>query len=416
MKRFITAALALIVAITATPARRSAPQTPMNRSTNASPLVGGNNQFALDLYAKLSTDNQDNLFFSPYSITTALAMIYAGARGETAEQMQRTLHLTQDQAQTSAAFASLLAATKSKDAGSSGYRLDVANALWGQRGYQFLPEYLKLARTSFDAHLAEVDFSGDVEGARRTINAWVERQTQGKIKDLFKPGMLKPLTRLALTNAIYFKGEWTRKFDEAATRNEPFKVSARQTVTAPLMNQSGRFSYMEDAEMQVISLPYGKRQTAQGDGELSMLVILPRSIDGLARLERELNVGKLSGIVESLRPQQVAVTLPRFKATSEFTLNTELAEMGMPLAFSPNADFSGMNGRRDLYLSIVVHKAFVDVNEEGTEAAAATGGAVVLRAMRSNIFRADHPFIYIIRDNRTGSILFMGRLMNPTAA
>ncbi|HZT83548.1 MAG TPA: serpin family protein [Gemmataceae bacterium] len=371
-------------------------------------VVKGDNEFALDLYAKLRAQ-EGNLFLSPASIATALAMTYGGARGETAEQMAKALHFTLPPDRLHPAFAALLKEinTPGKE---RGYQLSTANALWGQKGYHFLPGYLKLTRDNYGAGLNEVDFAGNTEGARKTINLWVEKETHDKIKDLIKPGMLDGMTRLVLTNAIYFKGDWVRKFKKERTREEPFFAPGGKQVKTPLMHETSTFKYLDGGTFQALELPYKGR-------ELSMVVLLPKKNDGLPDLEKQLTAARLNEWLGKLRPEEVNVTLPRFKMTAEFQLSSQLSALGMKRAFSKQADFSGMNGGQEpLFISDVIHKAFVDVNEEGTEAAAAT--AVIVRATSAQphvppTFRADHPFVFLIRDNRSGSLLFLGRLVNP---
>jgi serpin B len=374
-----------------------------------SSLVEGNSQFAVDLYGKLR-NQPGNLFFSPSSISTALAMTYAGARGETAEQMARVLHFPSPQDKLPKAFASLHQALRPV-AEKPGYRLHVANRLWGQQGYHFLPDFLAVTRDHFHAELAEVDFIGHTELARETINEWVEKQTQDKIKDLVTRGALTPLSRLVLTNAIYFKGDWTRPFPKAATRDEIFHVSSDKSTTAPLMHKTDDFKFAAVDGLKALELPYG-------NGDLSTVVLLPDEIDGLAALEQKLSYESLTRWTNGLQKRKVQVFLPRFKLTSDFSLSTVLAAMGMPLAFD-GADFTGISTQEPLYISAVLHKAFVDVNEEGTEAAAATGVVIATRAAmiprEPPLFRADHPFLFLIVDNRTKSILFLGRVVNPKA-
>jgi serpin B len=382
---------------------------PESRNQGMAAVVKGNNGFAFDLYAQLRSQ-AGNLFLSPYSVSTALAMTYAGARGQTAEQMAKVLRFPLDQARLHPAFAAVI-----REVNGAGkpraYELHVANALWGQQGFGFLPGFLKLTRDNYAAGLHQVDFAGHTEAARRTINAWVEKQTKDKIKELFKPGLLNGLTRLVLTNAIYFKGLWQAAFPKKNTAPGDFLLTAGGRVRVPLMHQEHELLYHDGGTFQMLELPYK-------GGELSMVVLLPKKTDGLAALEKALTEDRLAAGLSRLRPHQVDVTLPSFKVTAEFGLNQTLAAMGMRDAFVPRvADFSGMNGKRNLFIQAVVHKAFVDVNEEGTEAAAATGVAVGVCSYTPPppraVFRADHPFVYLIRDHRTGSILFVGRLTNP---
>ncbi|NLE38060.1 MAG: serpin family protein, partial [Pirellulaceae bacterium] len=282
------------------------------------------------------------------------------------------------------------------------------NRLWGQTGYHFLPAFLQVTREDYGAELAQVDFARNTEAARRTINTWVEDKTEKRIQDLIAPGVLDQATTLVLTNAIYFKGDWQRQFKAEATKEAPFLINPQEKVAVPMMHQRGDFGYGDAGDAQILELPYVGR-------DLSMFVLLPKRVDGLADLEQKFTLDNLNTWTSGLRRRNVEVYLPKFTMTSSFRLDRVLSAMGMPLAFSGEADFSGMNGRHDLFISAVIHKAFVDVNEEGTEAAAAT--AVVMEraaAVPENlVFRADHPFLLLIRDNRTGSILFLGRMANP---
>jgi serpin B len=363
------------------------------------------NAFTFDLYGKLR-EKDGNLFCSPASISTALAMTYAGARGQTADEMARALHFSLDPDRLHPAFAALLHDLHA-DPKTTSYQLHVANALWAQKGHAFLPAYTRLVRDNYGAGLEEVDFAGATEEARRTINAWVEKQTRDKIKELFRPGVIKPDARLVLTNAIYFKGDWKAPFKKERTHDGPFHLTGGGMATVPLMEQTARFGYYEGEVSQVLELPYAGK-------DLSMVVFLPKKADGLAELERRLTAESVSAAVAKLRPEEVQVTLPRFKVTSEFSLNETLEALGVKQAFGSQADFSGMDGERDLYLSAVVHKAYVDVNEEGTEAAAATGAVISKLSLPVGpVFRADHPFVFLIRDRRSGSILFLGRITNP---
>jgi serpin B len=373
-----------------------------------SQVVAGNNQFAFDLYAHLARE-EGNLFLSPSSISTALAMTYAGARSQTAAEMAKTLHFALDQQHLHPAFAALLRDWKAEGK-KRGYELSIANALWGQKGFGWLPDFLNVTRTNYGAGLLEVDFVGNTELARKTINDWVEQQTRDKIKELFKPGVLDANTRLVLTNAIYFKGDWAAQFKKEQTKDEPFLVTADKKVQTPLMHRTGKYKYLDGGTFQALELPY------KGD-DLSMVVLLPKKVDGLAEMEKTLSAARLGEWLGKLRKQEVVVTLPKFKMTREFQLNRVLAAMGMPSAFDKDrADLTGMNGTGPkLFISVVVHKAFVDVNEEGTEAAAATGVGISLTSapVPTAAFRADHPFVFLIRDNHSGSVLFLGRVANP---
>jgi serpin B len=372
-------------------------------------VVEGNNAFAVALYHQLGGQT-GNLFFSPESISTALAMAYAGARGNTASEMAKALHYTLPPGQLHPAMGALL---RNLNAPHSDYQLNVANALWAQQGYTFLDQFLNLLKTDYGAGLQQVDFKGAPEAARSTINQWVEQKTEDKIKDLLAPGALRPDTRLVLTNAIYFKGDWQTQFDKAQTRNEDFYLSQTKSATAPLMHREGSFGYFDGGTFQVLEIPYKSN-------ELSLIVLLPKERSGLPGLENTMTASKMQQWLSKVAPvSKVIVTIPRFKSTQEFELSAALRALGMPQAFASGADFSGMTGKRDFAISAVIHKAFVDVNEEGTEAAAATAVTMRALAMRAGpappVFRADHPFIFLIRDNSSRSILFMGRITDPAS-
>ncbi len=372
--------------------------------------VAGNTRFALDLYSNLK-GRAGNLFFSPYSLSSALAMTSAGARGETARAMTATLHLSPDPATSHAAFGSLMARINGGKP-SAGETLTIANALWGQTGEAFLADFLQIARTHYGAGLEQVDFAADPEAARQTINAWVEKQTQDKIRDLIGPSVLTRQTSLVLTNAIYFKAAWQSPFHEAQTRKEAiFRALGGRKVTVPMMAQTGHFGYHDGGTFQAVELPY------RGN-ERSMVVLLPKQVDGLGALEDSLNEAKLSACIKGLANKRVELELPRFQLSEGFELSKVLSALGMGVAFDPSrADFSGMTGQRDRYVSNVLHKAYVDVNEAGTEAAAATAVVMMPTAMpvatRTVEFHADHPFLFLIRDRSSGSVLFLGRVVDP---
>jgi serine protease inhibitor len=374
-------------------------------------LVQGNNVFAFDLYGKLH-EADGNLFFSPYSISSALAMTYAGANCRTAEEMAKTLRLSPDKAQSAAAFQSLIAAINGKG-DRRAYQLYTANALWGQQGDELRPDFLKLTEQYYGAGLHQVDFRNATDAARQTINRWVEEQTSNKIKDLLRPGAVGPSTSLVLTNAIYFKAAWMQEFWEKATKQEAFHVSGANDVNVPMMHKMEECNYFESGDFQLLDLPYEQRQ-------LSLLVVLPKKADGLATVEKTLTADDLAAWLPKMKTYQVDIALPKFKMTAEFKLKEVLSALGMPTAFSRGADFTGISTTPPgLFIENVIHKAYVDVHEKGTEAAAAT--AVVMDRASAPVshpkavFRADHPFVFMIRDNQTGSILFMGRVANPNS-
>lgn len=374
--------------------------------------VAGNTNFAFALYGKLKDDPnvtvpKGNLFFSPYSISTALVMTYGGARGETQKQMANVLHFTLPRQNLYSAFGTLQKQLVQKDK-TCGYQLLLANALWGQKSEPFLKEFLDFTEYYYGAGFSQLDFVNETEQSRHTINSWVEEKTNNKIKDLIPPGGIDEQTALVLTNAIYFKGEWKIKFSKWKTRKADFTVSTKDKVKVPMMHLKEDFKYYEDEKLQTLELPY------KGD-EISMLVILPSEPEGIREIENTLTTENLNILLSKIKSTKVDVFFPKFKMTwGTFSLKNTLVVLGMPEAFEPEkADFSGMNGKRDLWISDVFHKTFIEVNEEGTEAAAATG-VVMSKALHIEpVFRADHPFIFIIKDNHSGSILFMGRVINP---
>ena len=396
--------------LSAQPPARNDVQNPRSQSPRpteeARQVAQSTNTFAIDLYKKLKTEDE-NLFFSPASIATALAMTYAGAEGQTERQMAEVLHFRLEEDRLHNGFADFSQILNSTG---KGYQLTMANRLWGQKDYPFQPGFLTLTRKAYGAELAPVDFAQS-EQARRQINDWVEKQTQGKIEDLIPSGLLDSATRMVLTNAIYFKGKWAAEFSKNATKPTPFHISEGKQVNVPMMHQKESFPYAETGDLKLLELPYGGQ-------DLSMVVLLPKKQNALADLESQLSAESLAEWSKSARKQEVLVFLPRFKMTAEFELAKVLGALGMTLPFSDRADFSGMSSAEDLMISEVLHKAFVEVNEEGTEAAAATGVVVRVTAAPAEpvVFKADHPFLFLIRDNRTGAILFLGRVMNPNAA
>jgi serpin B len=387
--------------------------SPDASTADTSDLVLGNTAFALDLYQAVR-EGQDNLFYSPYSISLALAMTYAGARGETERQMADTLHFSLSQDRLHPAFNGLDLALASRGEGAEGkdeggFRLNIVNALWGQEGYAFLPDFLDLLAENYGAGLRLVDFEGDAESSRVAINDWVEDQTEGRIEDLIRRGLLNELTRLVLTNAIYFNAAWSEPFEPDQTEDGVFHLPDSGQVTVPMMRHVTSYGYAEGPGFQAVELPYDGR-------ELSMVVLLPAE-GRFGAFEDSLDAGQLDGILGDLHPQEVALTMPRFEIESELDLGEVLAAMGMPDAFSMAADFSGMDGTDMLFIKEVVHKAFVSVDEAGTEAAAATAVIMQLKGMPGQPVEVtlDRPFLFFIRDMETGAILFVGRIMDPSA-
>lgn len=387
--------------------------SPVVNQTDMAALVDGNNAFAFDAYQALLKEG-DNLFYSPYSISLALAMTYAGARSDTGQQMASTLHYTLPQERLHPALNSLDLELSRRGQGAKGkdgkgFRLNIVNAIWGQKGYKFLSAFLDTLAVNYGAGLRVLDFMGAAEPSRITINNWVSDQTEGKIKDLIPQGAIDAMTRLVLTNAIYFNAAWQYPFQKDVTSNGTFHLLGGGEVTVPMMRQTESFGYAEGNDYQAVELPYDGR-------ELSMLILLPQSGQFTA-FEKSLDAKRANGIIQALSPKQIALTMPKFEFTSSFSLKKTLSSMGMPIAFTEDADFSGMTGKRDLFISDVIHKAFVSVDEEGTEAAAATAVIMVATAMPASPIEVtiDRPFIFLIRDIETGTILFIGRVLNPGA-
>ena len=398
----------LLVCLVAIVGRETAAEQPKPPDNAA--LVRNDSQFAVDLYVQLNREQGGkNLFFSPMSISLALAMTAAGAHGPTQAEMVKVLHLDADLAQTHAHYHQLL--EKWNAAGQQrAYQLRMANRLWGQKGFPLRPEFRALTRQQYGSETMLLDFARP-QTASEKINRWVEDQTNGKIAEIVRRESLTAKTRLVLTNAVYFKGAWVQTFDKRNTREEDFTISAKEKVKTPLMHRQLKAGYAEEPAFQMIEMPYAGR-------ELSMVVFLPKKADGLQALERTITIDTLAELLSKLQVSEVSVYLPKFKLESSFDLKPTLKTMGMKHAFD-KADFSRISSAEDVVISAVLHKAYVDVNEEGTEAAAATA-VIISRGMATPPsepipeFRADHPFLFLIRDTKSGSILFMGHLTNPT--
>ena len=383
-------------------------------TSDATDLVAGNSAFAFELYQALR-EEPGNLFFSPYSISLALAMTYAGARGETELQMADTLEFALSQDSLHPAFNQLDLELASRGEGAAGkdekgFRLNIVNAIWGQEGYEFLDEFLDTLAESYGAGLRLLDYINEPEESRVIINDWVEDQTEGRIEDLIPKGVIDPLTRLVLANAIYFNAAWLDPFPEG-TVDAPFNLLDGGEVLVPMMSQqTSAFGYAEGDGYQAVELPYDGR-------EMSMVILLPDS-GRFDEFEAALDAGVVNAIAEALAYRfDVALTMPRFEFESKFRLSEALSDMGMPIAFvEAEADFSGMNGEGRLFIQDVVHKAFVAVDEAGTEAAAATAVIVSIVSERQRVeVNVDRPFVFLIRDIETGTILFVGRVLSPSA-
>ncbi len=387
----------------------------------ASSVVEANNLFAMDLYSKYSEQKDGNIFFSPYSISTALAMTYEGARGETADEIRNVFHYP-DKETLRVGNAGVY---NEINAPNQEYRLSVANALWAEQTYPFLSEYLQIVSDYYGGGVKNMNFKGNPDGSRIEINKWVEDKTNGKIKDLIPAGVITDMTRLVLTNAIYFKGNWLWEFDKSKTRELDFRINSANIVKTEMMYMDpdkARFSYANLEKLQILELPY------KGD-KISMLILLPKQgkeydfetgeeiIYDYSLEDVNLSYEDLENYKSKMAEEKLdAIYLPKFEFDTKYFMSKDLKEMGMSTAFSLDADFSGIDGNGDLFITDVIHQAFVKVDEEGTEAVAATAvvmGETASRQVFTKTFRADHPFIFIIQQKDTGNILFMGRVVNP---
>ncbi len=372
-------------------------------------VIKANNQFALDFYLQLTRKNRDkNIFYSPYSIFSALAIAFEGARGETAAEIKSVFHFPDKQI----LRPNFAAIYNNLNQPNSAYEFRTGNALWVQKKFSLLDEYADVVSQYYAAKAANLDFAQNPQQASRIINNFIAEQTNNKIKELIPPSKLNKNTRLVITNAVYFKGIWQWQFDKANTYLGDFKVAADKIIQVPMMSMEpdkARFKYADLPQIQILELPY------QGD-RISMLILLPKK--NLSSLETALTLKKLEQYKEQMKEEKLdAIYLPKFEFDLKYFLNENLKTLGMPIAFSPSfADFSGIDGKRDLYIDSVIHEAYIKVDEQGTEAAAATAvNEGITAVMPQKVFKADHPFIFIIQDKQTGNILFMGRVIDPSS-
>jgi serpin B len=374
------------------------------------------NQFCFDFFKKLSEDetNDPNIFYSPYSVFTALAMTYEGARNNTAVEMENVLHVEQSNDSFHQYMQSLYNYLNNNDE----YNVSTANALWPDVGFTLLDEFVDIIETYYGGKASEVEY-GNPEEAARIINEWVENQTNNLIKDLVPASAIDPvLTKLILTNAIYFKGIWQVQFDEVNTTDRDFTLSSADTVQVETMKLTGtddKFNYTETGDLQILELPYT-------GGDISMMILLPREGVELSDVISSLNREDYISWIDEMYETKADIYLPKFKFETSYTLNDYLEGLGMEKAFTSEADFSGIDGTKNLFISSVLHKAFVEVNEEGTEAAAATAVIMNLKAVSPDepperiTFDCNHPFIFTIHHKETGTILFMGTVDDPSAS
>jgi len=371
----------------------------------AQEVIDANNQFALELYTELSKNGKENIFYSPYSIFAALGMTYEGAKGETKDEIKSVFHFPEDST-LRPNFAKIYNDINKNE---EDYELRTGNALWVQKDYPFLEDYINIVEKYYGGKVSNLDFVKETEKSRQTINSFIEEQTNGKIKDLIPKGVLDYLTRLVLTNAIYFKGTWQWEFNPKNTEEVDFKITPTDIVKVPMMYmkpEKAKFNYADLEDLQILELPY------KGE-KISMLILLPK--DNLEDIQ-PLTIEKLKEWKSQMKKETLdEIYLPKFEFDTKYFMKEILSDMGMPTAFEMDADFSGMDGTKSLYIKEVIHQAYVKVDEKGTEAAAATGVVMELTSiMPKNIFRADHPFIFIIQQNDTGNILFLGRVNDPT--
>ncbi|MBU0763946.1 MAG: serpin family protein [Bacteroidetes bacterium] len=366
-------------------------------------IVKSNNRFAFDLFAKLGKE-EGNMVISPFSISSALAMTYAGARTVTETEMQKVLHFGNQEVFHSG-YKPVLEKIRNLNL-QEGIEINAANAVWAEKNYRFRSEYFDLLKENYNSGLRFVSFGKKTEKSRKTINAWVEKETNKHIAELLEPGTVDKSTTLVLTNAVYFNAVWAKRFDPEKTKKDKFFVTEKETIEVDFMNRSDNYFYYENKVMQSLEIPYP-------GNKVSMIVIVPKTNASAERVATLLNNDLYEEIITGAKENKIDVHLPKFEIISEFSLEATLAEMGMPSAFNSEADFSGMTGNKGLFIDKVIHKAFLHVSEEGTEAAAAT--AVVMRknAIIPKKFEVNRPFVYLIKDNTTGSILFIGKVNRP---
>lgn len=434
MKKILTIVIALLMVavVTATAVYFLFPyqpkQPPKADDVGSTPhgiqqVVNANNQFAFELYSELDKSEKENIFYSPYSISAALAMTYEGAKGQTADEIKSVFHFPES----NILRPNFAAIYNKMNRGNNAYELRTGNALWAQQDYIFLENYTSRVEKYYGGKVANLDFKQETEKSRQTINNFIEEQTNNKIKDLIPTGILTPRTKLVLTNAIYFKGTWEGEFDKSYTHEQDFKVTPNNIIKTPMMYMypdKANLNYADLEKLQVLELPY------KGD-KISMLILLPKQgedyyyetgkkiVSNYTLENINLSVQKLNEYKSQMQETKLdSISLPKFEFDTKYFMKDTLSAMGMPTAFGA-ADFSGMDGTINLQISKVIHQAFIKVDEQGTEAAAATavrmGYASAIRPrMPRKIFKADHPFIFIIQEKETGNILFMGRVTDPT--
>jgi serpin B len=412
MKKFLTIGIVLLMisVVTASTILFFFPYTPREppnaddtgwTEDGVRELVKANNEFALEMYSDLSKNEKGNIFFSPYSIFSAFAIVYEGARGKTADEIKSVFHFPEYE-KLRPNFAAIYNNINKK----GDYELRTGNALWVQQDFHLFDNYKDTVERYYGGKASNLDFYREPVESIKTINKFIEEQTDGKIKDLIRPEDLSKETVLIITNAIYFKGTWVWRFDPKETRETDFKISPGNTVKVPMMYMKppkwAKFNYTETEDLQILELPYK-------GGKISMLILLPKK--DISSVE-PLSLEKIEEWKSKMKETTLyEIYIPKFELRTRYYLNDNLRRLGMPTAFTDGADFSGMT-KEGIFISRVIHEGYVKVDEEGTEAAAATG-VIMAKSIEGVIFRVDHPFIFIIQERDTGNILFLGKVVNP---
>lgn len=384
---------------------------PIGNDVNPKNIAYNNNKFAFDLYRDIIKSQKGNVFFSPYSISTALALTYAGTDHKTASEIAKAFYF-QDNTDAFHYSYGAYSNTLMKNANGN-IQLKIANRIWGEQSFKILPHYLQLTKKAYHSPLEKMSFKSSPENCRLSINSWVEKQTENRIQDLLPQGSITSDTRMVLTNAIYFKGDWLYQFDKHKTKKRKFNLNKTNNIKTEFMYNKGGMDYYANSKYQMLRLPYkGNKQ--------SMILVLPKEADSLLSIEKNIKTSNFNYLFYNNKPE-VELFLPKFKMTLPLNLNNHLKNLGIHQAFNYGADFSRLNADGGLYISNVVHKAFIEIDEEGTEAAAATAVVITIestaapRKIKPIVFDANHPFLFYIIDNQTKAILFMGRLMNPSS-
>jgi serpin B len=416
MKKFMLSGVVVLLALLSSCAQKEmlnekgipSGQNSADRMTSPASVIKGLNEFSFNIYCQLNAASENNEFISPLSISSVLAMTYAGAEEQTAEEMKQALHFGAQDPEFHQIYGRIL---DSLAQSSGDFEINIANAVWVQKAFPLLGKFTKTVRDNYKGESRELNFIHQPVKSKETINKWVSDKTNDKIPELLSDGVIDADTRMILTNAVYFNAEWYESFNKKMTNEAPFYLLNGGQTTCDLMYQRSRLAYMETKDLQIVELFYKGRQ-------YSMTILLPKKTDGLKELDQTVDQDLLAQFDMNKKWEDILLYVPKFKMDSDYELKPALSALGMKEAFSDDADFKGMTGEKDLKISSVIHKAFIEVDEEKTEAAAAT--AVVMKmtsAMpveRSPIeFRADHPFMFLIRHTESGAIVFMGQITNP---